>query len=90
MKEFVIVTKRRIEAHKVQIAAIERLGFSKKVYDRKMKEAQYMSETVLHAEAKMGKLLKDIPPAKGAGGGHLPGKGWKGKDGKTEFWTKIF
>ena len=43
LREFVIVTKRRIEAHKVQIAAIQRLGLSKSVYDRKLKEAQYMS-----------------------------------------------
>ena len=28
-----------------------------------------MSETVLYAEAKMGKLLKDIPPARGVGSG---------------------
>jgi len=35
-----------------------------------MKEAQYMSETVLYAEAKMGKLLKGIPPAGGGAGFH--------------------
>ena len=65
LKKFVIVTKRRIEAHKVQIKAIERLGLSKSVYERKMKETQYMSETVLYAEAKMGSLLKEIPSARG-------------------------
>jgi len=65
LKQFVIVTKRRIDAHKVQIAAIERLGLSKSVYERKIKEAQYMSETVLWAEAKMGKLLSDIDRNKG-------------------------
>jgi len=80
LKQFVIVTKRRIEAHKVQIAAIERLGLSKSVYDRKMKETQYMSEVVLFAEAKMGKLLKEIPrtPPKVSGAtggrGHKKGK----------------
>ena len=67
LRDFVIVTKKRIEVHKVQIAAIERLGLSKSVYYRKLKETQYMSETVLHAEAKMGKLLQDIPSARGKG-----------------------
>ena len=61
LKSFVIVTKRRIEAHKAQISAIKRLGLSKSVYERKLKETQYMSEMVLYAEAKMGKLLKKIP-----------------------------
>ena len=69
LKEFVIVTKRRIEAHKAQISAIERLGLSKSVYERKLKETQYMSGIVLWAEAKMGSLLKKIPLAKGVGGG---------------------
>jgi len=65
LREFVIVTKKRIEAHKAQINAIERLGLSKSVYERKLKETQYMSETVLYAEAKMGALLKDLPPKRG-------------------------
>jgi len=69
LKEFIIVTKRRIEAHKAQIDAIQRLGLSKSVYERKLKETQYMSETVLYAEAKMGKLLSDISRSKGMGGG---------------------
>jgi len=63
LKAFVIVTKRRIEAHKAQISAIKRLGLSKSVYERKLKETQYMSEIVLYAEAKVGKLLKKIPRA---------------------------
>jgi len=65
LKAFVIVTKRRIEAHKAQISAIKRLGLSKSVYERKLKETQYMSGIVLWAEAKMGSLLKIIPRAEG-------------------------
>ncbi len=65
LKQFIIITKRRIESHKVQIDAIKKLGLSKSVYDQKLEETQFMSGIVLHAEAKMGSLLKMIPRTKG-------------------------
>ena len=69
LRKYILITRERINAHKVQISAIKKMGLSKSVYEQKMKEAQYMSETVLYAEAKMGELLEDIPSAQGMGGG---------------------
>ncbi len=80
LKQFIIITKRRIESHKVQIDAIKRLGLSKSVYDQKLEETQFMGGVVLYAEAKMGNLLKEVPRTSG---GTISGKYRKKKSDRS-------
>jgi len=65
LKQFIFITRKRIEAHRVLIEGVKGLNVSKIVYGRKLKEAQYMSGLVLFAEAKIGNILKGIEKSRG-------------------------
>lgn len=58
LAEFIIIGQEILKAQRAKISAIKSLGMAKNVADEALSEAQGLATNVLHAECKLGKILK--------------------------------
>jgi len=64
LQEFILIGKEKLKAYKLKVEIIDNLGLAKDVRDKAIEDAQHMAVAMLHAEAKLGELLKNLPPKK--------------------------
>jgi hypothetical protein len=60
--KFILIGNEVLKAHKAKIRALEKVESSYAAKEAALKDGQDMAEILLDAEAKLGKLLKKIPP----------------------------
>ncbi len=64
LKDFILLNREKVKAYKLKFESIERLGLAKVIRDNTLKEGQELSSQLLHAEAKLGDMLKNLPQKK--------------------------
>ena len=76
LARFVLVGTEKLKAVKAEIAAIQKIGLAKDVYEQKKQEAQEIAEAVQLASVQVGKILNAMPKASGGNHGnqHTGGK----------------
>lgn len=62
LHKFIIVGEERLRAYQALIRAADKAGIAKELRDELLEDAQYMGEALIYAEAKLGELLRDLPP----------------------------
>ena len=65
LSKFVLVGTEKLKAVKAEIAAIQKIGLAKEVYEQKKLEAQEIAEAVQLASVQVGKILNSMPKASG-------------------------
>ena len=63
LARFILVGREKIISVRAEIRAIKKLQLAQEVYDQKVDEARMITETVMDAEARLGKLFSQIPKA---------------------------
>lgn len=62
LHQFILVGKEKIKAHQAKIRAIEAVGLAETARKAALADAQDVATAVIYAEAKLGELLKGMPP----------------------------
>ena len=65
LSKYVLVGRAQLTAVREAIRAIDKYGLAKEVREQKLQEGQEIAEAVTDAEVVMGRLLKEMPKAKG-------------------------
>lgn len=63
LSRFVLVGTEKLKAVKAEIAAIQKVGLARDVYEQKKREAQEIAEAVQLASVQVGKILNAMPKA---------------------------
>lgn len=62
LHQFILVGKEKIKAHQAKIRAIDAVGLAETARKAALADAQDVATAVIYAEAKLGELLKGMPP----------------------------
>ena len=60
LNTFILIGKEKLKAHQAKINAIKKVGMAKSAWKVALQDGQDMGMAVIHAEAKLGQLLKPL------------------------------
>lgn len=63
LSKYALIGREKLTAVRAEMAAINKLGLAREVYEQKLAEAQEIAELVTRAEVKVGEMLAEIPKA---------------------------
>ena len=67
LSKYALIGREKLTAVRAEMAAINKLGLAREVYEQKLAEAQEIAELVTRAEVKVGEMLAEIPKATNGG-----------------------
>jgi len=62
LQKYIIIGAEKLKTYQSALKAIDKVGLSKEIRDKVLREAQMLGENLLLAEKRMGQLLGDMPP----------------------------
>ncbi len=68
LRDFVILNTERLKAYRAKVEATDKLHVAKDLRDKAVQEGQILAGEVFHAEAKLGKLLRNLSIPRGKKG----------------------